>query len=118
MSLIEILEKLRLNPNEIEFGEIIGTIDDYYEFRPISFINGDMTNDAGKNIGSCKLFYFGLLQQLTKDEMLQCFGSYYRIDVLLHPDGDDHPNIRNFMKYGWEGIQYDGIPLNPKRGKE
>jgi len=23
--------------------------------------------------------------------------------VLATPDGDDHPNIRNFMKSGWEG---------------
>ena len=29
-------------------------------------------------------------------------SGYYR-DVLATPDGDDHPNIRNFMKSGWEG---------------
>ena len=33
---------------------------------------------------------------------MKLFGEHYR-SVKENPEGDDHQNIRNFMKYGWEG---------------
>ena len=30
-------------------------------------------------------------------ETLSLFGHYYRDDVMGHPEGDDHRNIRNFL---------------------
>jgi hypothetical protein len=56
------------------------------------------------NVGSAKLLSFGVLAGLSKEETLALFGGYYR-DVLATPDGDDHPNIRNFMKSGWDGVK-------------
>ena len=48
------------------------------------------------------------------DFLLQLWGQYYR-DVKANPDGDDHQNIRNFMKYGWEGVPFEnGIALTRK----
>ena len=44
-----------------------------------------------------------MLAGLSKEETLALFGGYYR-DVVATPEGDDHPNIRNFMKSGWEGV--------------
>ena len=44
----------------------------------------------------------------------QLWGQYYR-DVLATPDGTDHQNIRNFMKNGWDGVDfYNGISLTKK----
>ena len=49
---------------------------------------------------------------------LQLWGQYYR-DVLATPDKDDHQNIRNFMKYGWDGVDFsNGIALTKKVGTD
>jgi len=34
------------------------------------------------------------------------FGDFYRKDVLGDLQGTNHQNIRNFMKTGWEGINF------------
>lgn len=115
MTIKEILDLLTNSPEDLEFGELINTIDTYYEFTPCAFTNGEVINELGSNLGSCKLFYFGILYDLTKEQMLHCFGTYYRVDVLEYPSGNDHQNIRNFMKTGWGGIIYEGVPLKLKR---
>ncbi len=51
------------------------------------------------------------MNRLTPEQTLQLFGDYYRIDVLQNPDGTDHQNIRNFIKFGWNGIAFDGKAL-------
>jgi hypothetical protein len=33
---------------------------------------------------------------------------------LKNPAGTDHQNIRNFMKTGWNGIQFEGEALVSK----
>ena len=71
-------------------------------------------NTAGKNEGSCKIFAFALLHQLDKQQTLNLFGDYYRVDVLGNPDGDSHQNIRSFMRYGWQGIRFMGTALIAK----
>jgi hypothetical protein len=40
---------------------------------------------------------------LNEEQTLFCFGQFYQV-VLNNPTGDDHQNIRNFMLYGWKGI--------------
>ena len=107
----QLLRALRDNPDEIEFNDVIALVDDMYEFTPVRFTNGDLVNEAGQNKGSCKLFAFARLIRLSEQQTLHCFGSYYREDVLKHPDNMDHPNIRNFMKTGWGGVEFDGTPL-------
>ncbi|MDB4335190.1 HopJ type III effector protein, partial [bacterium] len=64
--------------------------------------------------GSCKLFAFAKLQGFSKEETLTCFGGFYTKDVLGNPTGDDHQNIRNFMVYGWDGIQFQQEALKEK----
>jgi hypothetical protein len=89
-------------------------IEDRYLFVPTAFQNGDLHNEAGQNSGSCKLFAFAQLQGLDEQSTLHCFGNFYRVDVLEEPDGDSHQNIRNFIKTGWSGINFDSLPLKPK----
>lgn len=114
MNIDVFLKKLNNNPESVTFDDTMAVIGASYEFTPASFTNGELRNEAGQNSGSCKLFAFALLNGLTEAQTLVCFGAYYREDVLKHPDGTDHQNIRNFMKYGWAGVKFDSMPLQAK----
>ena len=114
MTLEPFLQKLKDCPESIEFNDTMSIINSLYVFTPTSFRNGDLVNEAGQNSGSCKLFSFARLHKLTPEQTLACFGSYYRNDVLKHPESRDHQNIRNFIKTGWSGIEFDSEPLKAK----
>lgn len=103
-----------LDKNAISFKEVMQVIDENYDFTPCSFKNGDTFNEANTNNGSCKVFAFGQLNHLSQQATLNAFGDFYTKDVLQNPNGDDHQNIRNFMKTGWQGIQFEGSPLKQK----
>jgi HopJ type III effector protein len=114
MTVTSFLSTLKHAPETIEFAETIAVIETNYNFTPTAFQNGLQYNAAGENSGSCKLFAFAKLQQLTEIETLTCFGAYYFKDVLEHPTENNHQNIRNFMKTGWNGIQFEGKALTLK----
>ncbi len=111
MTIAAFLEKLKRTPNTITFLESISVIEENYDFTPTAFENGTQHNAAGENSGSCKLFVFAQLQNLSQAETLACFGAYYFEEVLGNPEGTNHQNIRNFMKTGWSGIQFEGPAL-------
>lgn len=108
------LKKLNTAENTIEFTDTMAVIDANYEFTAQEFKNGDLTNQAGENSGSCKIFSFAKLNQFTQEQTLACFGKYYREDVLQNPSNTDHQNIRNFMKTGWQGIEFKTLALKAK----
>jgi len=82
--------------------------------RLLEFKNGDMVNKSGENEGSAKVLSYAALSNLDKETTLKLWGQYYR-EVLDDPEGDSHQNIRNFMKYGWEGVPFEnGIALTRK----
>lgn len=114
MELTRFLQRLNDTPDNIAFTDTIAVIDALYDFTPTAFSNGDLRSEAGQNNGSCKIFSFAKIQNLSPQQTLHCFGAYYRDDVLKHPDGTDHQNIRNFMKTGWEGIRFEGEALKMK----
>ena len=116
MNKIELLLKqLHENPLSVEFEDVIDVIDSAYHYTPVRFTNGPVDgqpaefviNNAGENTGSCKIFAFALKHGLNESETLQCFGRYYRDDVLNNPAGSDHANIRTFMNNGWQHIVFD-----------
>ena len=109
-----ILEQLEKSSETIIFKDVIAYIDENYDFAPTKFTNGNTINEANQNNGSCKVFSFAQLKNLSKEQTLWLFGEFYREDVLNNPDGTDHQNIRNFMKFGWEGISFDGEALKKK----
>ena len=111
MTIESYLAKLQTAPELLDFNELMTLIEENYTFTETAFTNGDLTNEAGENSGSCKLFSFAQIHGLTKEQTLACFGTYYRDDVLKNPDAVDHQNIRNFMKSGWSGITFDGSAL-------
>lgn len=112
MALNELLAKLAKQP--VDFKTVMQVIEDEYLFTPTHFINGEMVNAANINNGSCKIFAFGQLHQLSEQATLNAFGDFYTLDVLKNPKGTDHQNIRNFMQTGWAGISYSSSALQKK----
>ena len=111
MSLAALLEQLSSHPETVEFDQVMAVIDAHYQYTPAAFTNGDLHNAAGDNAGSCKIFAFAQLNDLDQQATLACFGQYYRGDTLNNPDGNDHQNIRNFIKHSWPGIHFETAPL-------
>jgi len=114
MTITTFLEKLKQTPKAITFPETIAVIEEHFNFTPTAFSNGTQHNAAGENSGSCKLFAFAKWQNFSQAETLACFGAYYFEEVLENPEGTNHQNIRNFMKTGWDGIQFEGRALTLK----
>jgi len=108
------LTKLNSTPEQITFADTIATADANYGFTPTAFRNGELENAAGQNSGSCKLLSLAKLHNLSPEQTLQCFGDYYRTDVLLYPDATDHQNIRNFIRFGWDGVRFESTALTVK----
>jgi len=114
----QFLDKLKTSPEKVEFTDTMAIIDNNYDFTATRFKNGETINEAGENNGSCKVFAFAKLQNLTQEQTLYCFGHFYRDDVLGHPEAEDHQNIRNFMRSGWDGIKFDNQVLTEIGTKE
>ena len=117
MTLTKFLQKIK-NNEHVSFDETIAVITENYEYSPCEFKNGlndkQLINAAGTNEGSCKIFSFAQINQLNQQQTLGLFGDYYRKDVLDNPTGTGHQNIRNFMQYGWEGINFNQQALKAK----
>lgn len=111
MTIQDYLDKLNNSPETLEFQQLMDVIDQYYEFTPTAFRNGEINNMPGENSGSCKLLGFAQLHSLSEQQTLACFGQYYRVDVLGDPQGDNHQNIRNFIRTGWAGVEFETVPL-------
>ena len=113
-----LIKQIKSKPETIEFKTVIDLIDQNYHYTATQFRNGPDNNciisKAGENEGSCKIFAFALLHKLNENQTLNCFGHYYRDDVLKHPENTDHGNIRTFIKYGWKNITFDNTALRSK----
>ncbi|WP_298766953.1 HopJ type III effector protein [uncultured Polaribacter sp.] len=113
MTLQDFKNKIQENPTTIAFAETMQIIEDNYNFTPTTFTNGEIRNNSGENSGSCKVFAFAKLEQLSKEETLFCFGEHYQ-NVLEDKNGTSHQNIRNFMQFGFEGLSFEGKALELK----
>ena len=118
IKLPEFLQKIK-NGETVSFHEAQLVIMENYDYHPTEFNNGLddilIVNPAGTNEGSCKIFAFAKLNNLSKESTLNLFGDYYRADVLQNTEGTAHQNIRNFMQFGWEGIEFKGVALTPRK---
>ena len=114
MDMKDFIDQCRKEPKTIDFQQVMAVIDQYYAYTPSQFNNGAIDNPAGSNEGSCKVFAFAQLNNLSEMETLALFGQYYRDDVMGHPSGSDHNNIRNFLLDGWLGIRFDKVVLSKK----
>ena len=109
---------VEMSGDDLTMEEVLELIDTHYEDGLIEFKNGDLINKAGENVGSAKILSYAALSGMDKETTLKLWGQYYR-EVLADPDGDSHQNIRNFMKYGWDGVPFEnGIALTRKKTGE
>jgi len=112
------LQQIKNTPEKTEFQDVIDLIEIYYSYTPTPFSNGagndKVISAAGENAGSCKIFSFAKSHNLSEQQTLQCFGQYYRNDVLQHPENSDHGNIRAFIKHGWQQVIFESTALKPK----
>lgn len=108
----------RLKQGDADFEDVIAYVNEHYEYTPTRFTNGRgadaVINEAGKNEGSCRLFALARIKGLSEADTVQLFGRFYREDVLKNPAGNDHGNIRTFLREGWAGIHFDGAALIAK----
>ncbi len=115
MTTDELFAQIKSQPETVEFQDVIDCIDEHFDYSPMHFVNGRghdlVVNQAGSNEKSCKIFAFATIEGLTEEETLNCFGKYYREDVLQNPEDNDHENIRTFMRQGWSGIQFEQSAL-------
>lgn len=95
------------------FATTLVFINEWYEFTPTAFRNGNVANTAEQNQGSCRVLAFALMEKLSAEQALKCFGEHYR-DVLATPDVDNHHNLRRLQKEGLVDIHFDGTPLRRK----
>jgi len=79
---MNLLDKIKQNPEEISFDEVIAYIDEHYDFVPTAFQNGEIFNEENQNNGSCKIFSFAKKLGLNEKNTLFLFGDFYRKDVL------------------------------------
>jgi hypothetical protein len=79
MQLTTFLNKLNTEAESITFADTMTVIEATYKFTPTAFRNGDTENAADTNNGSCKIFAFGLLNNLTEPQTLACFGQKKKI---------------------------------------
>ncbi|AUT71238.1 HopJ type III effector protein [Paraburkholderia hospita] len=114
MKLDILLKNLTDNPTSVTLDDALAAIPGSYKSTPVAFENGGVRYQAGQNVRSCQLLAFAMLHNLTKEQTLNCYGIYYREDVLRNPTGTDHEPIRNFMKHGWDGVQFDAMPLEAR----
>jgi hypothetical protein len=105
MTVFELIKKIK-QAKSLNFLEVLNTIDSSFNFTPTKFTNGAIINEANSNNGSCKVFSFAKMKELTCAETLFLFGEHYQKVVETEND-EDHQNIRNFIKSGWEGIHFE-----------
>jgi hypothetical protein len=101
MSIENFIKQLKEEPEKISFPQTMAMVDENYEFFPVAFSNAELYNKAGENNGSCKIFYFGQLHQLSKQQTLNCFGEYYQ-EVLRNPEGEGHREHQKFYNFWLE----------------
>jgi hypothetical protein len=100
----------QLSSGQHRFADTLAFIAEHYQYQPSAFRNGEVDNAAGQNEGSCKTLSLALLEQLTAEQALLCFGEHYR-DVLATPEGSDHGNIRALMRHGLAGVHFERLAL-------
>jgi hypothetical protein len=113
MTVLELIEKVK-QAEILNFSDVVETIEASYSFVPTKFKNGNIINEANTNNGSCKVFSFAKIHQLNTTETLFLFGEHYQ-KVVKTPNEEDHQNIRNFIKFGWDGIHFEDDALQAKK---
>jgi hypothetical protein len=77
--------KIKTNSAKHHIQETIAVIEENYTFLQ-QHLKMEYCTMQGENSGSCKLFAFAEMQNLSEAATLSCFGAYYQEDVLGDPE--------------------------------
>lgn len=103
----------QLTEPDFLFSTTLEFVEQWFEFNPTAFHNGNVQNSAEQNQGSCKVLALAEYLNLDNQQTLLCFGEHFR-DVLATPDVDNHHNLRRLQRDGRTNIQFDQFPLIAK----
>lgn len=105
---------VEMSADDLTMEEVLEMINTHYETQLLEYTVGDVVNKQGENEATGHILSYAALSNMDKETTLKLWGQHYRA-VLANPDGTDHANIRNFMKFGWEGVPFEnGIALTRK----
>ncbi|ERJ59573.1 HopJ type III effector protein [Sphingobacterium paucimobilis] len=102
-----------LQAEVFQFSDVLDLVEREYTYIPTAFKNGAIENGKDENQGSARVLFLGYLHGLSKEDTLRLFGEYY-VSVLNSPSGTDHQNIRQFIRYGWSAVSFEGDVLLEK----
>ena len=112
MNTADLITRLAETPESVTFQMAMDVIAADYNYNPSAFTIADaISSAAGSNEGSCKILAFAQLNGLDDAATLHCFGDFYRVDVLQHPNAVDHGNIRALMQHGLAAVRFEGEVL-------
>lgn len=110
----EAVGEILKNENEkIRFLHLIQQIDALFVTHPTAFTNGNVFNEAGKNLSSLKVLTLALLMWLNTDQALRLFWEHWE-EVSQNPDWDTHSNIRNLDEVGIQWVKIYGIVFDER----
>lgn len=89
---------LEMNDSDdlLMFEDVIGVIDEHYEYGLIKFKNGDMVNEAGENEGSAKILSYAALSGMSK-EMTVSKPLHMSLYFILRPDLHENKPLKPFV---------------------
>lgn len=94
----ELLDELSRQDSgrKIELEDVMTVLKRKYEYTPNAFTNGKVENGEDQNQASGLLIAWAMLKNLSVEQLLRCYGKYFRD---LDPDGTDHANIREILRH-------------------
>ena len=95
----ELLKELKKGDDEakkIELNDVLDVVRRKYMWRATEFKNGQVENKEDENQASGLLLAWAVKNNLNADQVLRCYGKFYRE---LDPKGTDHGNIREILKH-------------------
>ncbi len=98
---------------QLQFADVLTYIAARYKHQATAYRNGEQSNSAAENQGACRVLAFAQLHGLSPAQALSLFAEHWR-GVQADPNGQGHPNIRQFMQHGWAGLHFDAPPLQAK----
>lgn len=82
MTVSDFIAKLS-TPSSVDFEDTMAIINEHYNYQPTAFSNGTgdskVTNDAGQNEGSCKIFAFAQLHELSQKRLFCVLVAFIRM---------------------------------------
>jgi len=65
LTISELISRLNAKDESVDFSDVMQVVSQHYNYKESHFTNGELTNQAGTNEGSCKIFAFAKIHNLS-----------------------------------------------------